>query len=601
MSFVPILPKDLFAAPAFLAAALGAAALSLVLAVLARTRAARRSEALIAPALAARHALAPPPGGTLLVRALVALVFLGVGAALARPRWGATTETAERKGADVVIVLDTSASMRAADVSPSRFVLARQAASSLLERLGGDRVALVACEGEAQTLVPLTLDTAAAGLFLDALEPGMGAKPGTSLAAGLAAASELFPGGSVGGKNVVILSDGEDLEGGVDAAIDKAKGEGIVVHTVFVGAASGRGAPVPETDVAGRLTGYKTDGSGSPVLSKPDPDLLKTLAAKTGGTFSVVTTGRTDLEGVAREIDRAARRPLAEVLLTSREERFQIPLGIAVGALGLLLLGLGSGGRGWASRKKEAASAALVLLLLTARGLRAQQVATPVPLTALQKILSTPRGEAKAGAKALDEKKAPEALEHFARQIELDPKDPTGAYNSGSALSRAGQAPEALAALEKARREGKRDLAADATYNAGETLFRGKQYDSAAAAFRETLRLKPGDADAAWNYELALRQAEEQKKQQQDPKNKKDQQKSPPPTPGPSPTPQPGGKNDDEKKKQQQKEDREFESKAKMSREKAEQLLAAIQRSDLEEQKKRIAEQKSKRRVARDW
>src|SRR5205085_8012710 len=112
--------------------------------------------------------------------ALLLLAALSLGAALARPRWGKKAETAEREGSDVVILLDTSASMRAADLTPSRFVLAKQAASSLLTRLDGDRLALVAVEGEAQTLVPLTLDSAAVGLFLDALEPGAGAKPGTS-------------------------------------------------------------------------------------------------------------------------------------------------------------------------------------------------------------------------------------------------------------------------------------------------------------------------------------------------------------------------------------------------------------------------------------
>src|SRR5262249_15896274 len=149
------------------------AVLCLFLLVWVSRRAARRRDVLIAPAIADRAGLAPPAGSGFLTRVLVAIVVLGLGAALARPRWGKTTESAERRGTDVGFVLDTSAWMRATDVSPSRFTLARQAAQSLLEKLGSDRVALVACEGEAQTLVPLTLDTAAAGLFLDALEPGI--------------------------------------------------------------------------------------------------------------------------------------------------------------------------------------------------------------------------------------------------------------------------------------------------------------------------------------------------------------------------------------------------------------------------------------------
>jgi Mg-chelatase subunit ChlD/tetratricopeptide (TPR) repeat protein len=624
-----------FAEPELLVPGLLLAVLATLALVLAVRRRAARSATLVSPALAAKAGLARAgrfPAATFL---LVLLSILGLGAALARPRWGRTTETAERRGTDVVLVVDTSASMRAADVSPSRFVLARQAAQSLLSRLGSDRAALVACEGEAQVLVPLTLDAAAVGLFLDAMEPGMGPKPGTSIASGLATAADLFPAGSAGGKNVVVVSDGEDLEGGVDAAIARAKAEGITVHTVFVGAVNGGGAPVPDLDAAGRTSGFKSDEKGQPVLSKADPELLRRLAAETGGSFTVVSPGRTDLEGVARQIDLGARRPLSEVLVTSLEERFQIPLGVAVAALGVLLLGFGRGRSAWSragaagflrnllrrgKRDGAALTATALLCMLPLRVARAQQAApapasaapgsaaaspdTPPPLPFLSKILSSPRSSALKGQKALDEKKPAEALSHFQREIELAPNDQTGAYNLGTAQSKAGRAPEALASLEKARKEGRGGLAADAAFNAGQTFYREKQYEPAAAAFREALKRRPGDADAAWNYELCVRRAEEEKQKQKDQqqKDQKDDKKSgkdgKDKQPG-NPNDKQQAGNDEQKKKQQQ--EKEFEQKANMTRDKAEQLLAAIERSDLDEQKKKVAEQRVKRRVKRDW
>ena len=228
--------RDLFLSPQWLAAALGGALVAAVAAWLSARRARRRREGLVAPALAEKAGLLPRDRWTAFAALLAVVATLGTGLALARPRWGLVTETVERRGADVVVVLDTSASMRATDVTPSRFVLARQAALSLVEKLPGDRLGLVGCEGEAQALVPLTLDTAAVALFLEALEPGIGALPGTSLAAGLAAAAELMPPGTSAGKQVVVVSDGEDLEGGVDDAVAKARSEGIVVHSVVVGA-----------------------------------------------------------------------------------------------------------------------------------------------------------------------------------------------------------------------------------------------------------------------------------------------------------------------------------------------------------------------------
>lgn len=645
--------RGLFSFPASLVAgALAAFVAAFLLAWTSRRRAARAA-ALVSPALAAKAHLAPAASTPAVLGLLAALVALGLGAAFARPHWGDTRERAERRGTDVVLVLDASASMRAADVSPSRFALAREAAQSLVARLGSDRIALVSCEGDAQALVPLTLDAAAVDLFLDAMEPGMGARPGTSIAAGIAAAAELFPPGVGGGRHIVFFSDGEDLEGGVEAAVDRAKSEGITIHTVFVGSTSGGGAPVPEVDAAGRTSGYKTDATGQPVLSTPNPELLRRLAAQTGGSFTEVSSLHTDLEGVARQIDLGARRPMSEVLLTLREERFQIPLGVAVAALGLLLLGVG-GGR-WSSTKKReknrgflrrfrtaapAATAALVLLAVASRAAAQSVPALPVSAAPLQpappsslsqnpssssnptaatarvtaaaapnetpslpfskKIFSSPRSSALKGEQALADKKTGEALAHFQEEVALDPKDPTGAYNLGTAESKAGRGPEALASLEKARQEGRGALAADAAFNEGQTLFREKQYDRAATAFREALKRRPGDADAAWNYELCVRRIEEhkkhQKQQQQNKKDDKDKEK-------------PQGKDDKQKQEQQaggkdqekRRQERDFEQKANMTRDKAEQLLSAIERSDLDEQKKKIAERRSRRKVARDW
>lgn len=631
---------ELFASPWFLAGTVTMLAAGGVASLLAASRLSRRRAELVSPALAARSGLMPSRAGAIGRPLLVAAAILGVGVALARPRWGFEKEEAHRKGTDVVVVLDTSASMRAADVTPSRFVLARQAALSLLSRLPEDRVALVACEGDAQVLVPLTLDGAAAALFLEALEPGVGTIPGTSLAAGIQAAAELFPAGPSGSRQCVVISDGEDLEGGVDDAAAKAKKEGIVVHTVLVGAE--KGAPVPEYDVAGRMTGYKVDASGAPVLSHANADLLRKLAAGTGGSFSKVSPGRTDLDGAAREIDRAARRPLDETVLTNRPERYQLPLAIGAAAAALLLVGWPAVRFHWPPRRRTGTAgapvAAVVLLLAVLLSLgpaplfaagEPTQAPAPAPTPAAtptfwQRFLSRPpfttaRGEAKKGAKALEEKNVEQAVAHFSKQKELAPTTATADFNLGTALSHAGKTPEAVASLESARRAGSRDLARDAAYNEGKALYSGGDWTGSAAAFREALRLAPGDPDASWNYELALRRALEQqekaqqKKDQQKQNDQKDKQKG-------------QDKNDKEKsrdkdkekkdpqaqkneeqqkqeqeKERQAKEDQEFRSKANMSKEKADQLLAAIANADRDEQRRKLAEQRKQRRVARDW
>src|SRR6185503_3309858 len=99
--------------------------------------------------------------------ALLAIGVAGIVLALARPQWGIVREKVEREGVDVVLLLDTSASMATEDVAPSRLFLARAALLGLVSRLEGDRFGLVAFEGEAYPLVPLTPDADAVGLFLD--------------------------------------------------------------------------------------------------------------------------------------------------------------------------------------------------------------------------------------------------------------------------------------------------------------------------------------------------------------------------------------------------------------------------------------------------
>ena len=207
---------------------------------------------------------------------LVMLGAAGLTLALARPQWGIVREKVEREGVDVVLLLDTSGSMATEDVPPNRFFLARQALAALISRLEGDRFALVAFEGEAYPLVPLTLDADALGLFLDTMEPGIVPSPGTSLGSGLAKGLDLFVDKERRNKVMVLVSDGEDLEGDVEEAVRRAKEAGVIVHTVGVGTESGQ--PVPDFDPDGRLIGFKHDPSGTAVVSRLNMQTLETIA-----------------------------------------------------------------------------------------------------------------------------------------------------------------------------------------------------------------------------------------------------------------------------------------------------------------------------------
>src|SRR5215510_2610882 len=126
-----------------------------------------RLAGLVSRGLWSRVVRRPDPRWRAVRLGLLLVGVAGIVLALARPQWGIVREKVEREGVDVVFVLDSSGSMATEDVPPNRFFLARQALLSLIGRLEGDRFGLLAFEGEAYPLVPLTLDADAVGLFLD--------------------------------------------------------------------------------------------------------------------------------------------------------------------------------------------------------------------------------------------------------------------------------------------------------------------------------------------------------------------------------------------------------------------------------------------------
>ena len=269
---------------------------------------------------------APRPAWT--VAGWIALALTGLALALAQPRWGATTETVERRGLDLVFVLDTSLSMSATDVAPSRFWLAQSLVRRLVAAMPGNRVALVAAEGEGEVMSPLTVDGAVIDLVLDGLEPGTLALPGTRLANAIERAVRLFPDSGETHRALVVLSDGEDHGGELERAATAAREAGVSLFTIGVG--SERGAPVP---VPGAPGSFKRDRHGEVVISRLERSTLRALAADGGGDYFEAASAAFDPAPVVTRIAALGSRAIESNAVTALEERFQWPLALAVAAL----------------------------------------------------------------------------------------------------------------------------------------------------------------------------------------------------------------------------------------------------------------------------
>ena len=226
-------------------------------------------------------ATAPLPAP--LWRSLRLTLLLGLGfTCWLDPRLGDEVVTVERRGLDLIFCLDTSRSMLARDLPPTRLDRAVRDIRSVLPELeGGDRAGLVVFAGEARLWIPLTHDVDSFGGLLDEVDTEVVKTGGTDLAKALRKALELADPDDAATTVVVLLTDGEDLAGAGQQAATELKDRGLVVYTVGYGSALGSKITVARGD----QEEFLRDSEGQEVVSRMDPESLRKLAAVTGGDF----------------------------------------------------------------------------------------------------------------------------------------------------------------------------------------------------------------------------------------------------------------------------------------------------------------------------
>lgn len=266
--------------------------------------------------------------GVLLVLAL-ALAFV----ALAQPQYGRGSRLIPATNLDVTLVLDYSKSMYARDVAPSRIERAKAEVGRLIAELPGARFGAVAFAGDAIAF-PLTSDGGAIAQFFRQLSPNDMPVGGTAIARALESGRELFardPLSKDHRRVMVLVTDGEDLEGDPVTVANAARQDGISVYVVQIGGRTPE--PIPDVDDTGRVIGYRKDENGRPLttsLSAEGEEQLTRLAETGGGIIVRAERGQTGIDEVAQRLKRLMSEELSERVESVYADVFAYPLAVAI-------------------------------------------------------------------------------------------------------------------------------------------------------------------------------------------------------------------------------------------------------------------------------
>jgi Ca-activated chloride channel family protein len=211
---------------------------------------------------------------------LLGFVFLIM--ALVNPKLGTELETIKREGVDLVFAIDVSKSMLAEDIAPNRLEKAKRLVSETINKLGGDRIGIIAYAASAVPHLPITTDYDAAKMFLQSLNTDMLSSQGTAISEAIRMAENYFDDANQANRVLCILSDGEDHEEGGLVAAETAAEAGITIFTIALGSEKGDVIPIKRNGVT---SSFKKDDQGEVVITRMNTEILENVANATGGLF----------------------------------------------------------------------------------------------------------------------------------------------------------------------------------------------------------------------------------------------------------------------------------------------------------------------------
>ena len=245
---------------------------------------------------------------------LAILALAGIAVVAARPQYGVKQVSDTANGIEAVVMVDVSNSMLANDVQPSRLDRAKLLVTNMVDKMKNDKIALGVFAGEAYPQLPITSDYASAKMFIDALSPDMVTLQGTNLAAAIELGCRSFSSAKNVGKAIIIITDGENHEGGAEEAAKEASKEGVNVYVIGVGSTAGSTIPTSG--------GVLTDRDGNVVRTALNEQMCRSVAQAGKGIYLHLDQSNSAQEELQQQL-RNLKQGTSTTTYTARDDQFQ--------------------------------------------------------------------------------------------------------------------------------------------------------------------------------------------------------------------------------------------------------------------------------------
>lgn len=441
----------------------------------------------------------------------ISWVFLCI--ALARPQWGTHEETLKVSGLDIMIVLDVSNSMEVEDVVPNRLKKAKHVIRNIIDRMHGDRLGVIPFAGSAYVSCPLTTDLEYVYDSVEILNTKTIVNQGTDLGIALDTAYRAMERGSEetqrpgdttqkASRAILLISDGEDHEEGALDSAKKLAQAGIRLYVMGVGTA--KGGPIPVRDETGQLRGYKRTRAGENVISTFRGEALMKVASAGQGRYWTLSPDEGEVDEFLKDMGALTRSDFAERRFVVYEDRFQIPLFFAVLFLILEL---------FVPARKILSSTAKMMLAYTLFSL----FGTPAEAVPIQSYF-----ENKQGLEAFEKGDVSAAKQHFGNAQSRDPESPEFRFNQGVVQMQEQQVEQAVSAFDSAAQGARKNnnprLEGRSRFNQAQALTQKGEMEPAIKSYLEAIRAAQRakdlelEMDARKNIELLARQQQQNQK-----------------------------------------------------------------------------------------